>query len=119
LCGDLPGAQAALPFRLADLAVLVVPEAAEYVRVVEQHADASGEFLPHQSIDALVPVQRAQLFQKRAKGFLFGQTQALVDFRGVGGVEGNPQENEAPVRVLGLLGRSEERRVGKEWRSRW
>lgn len=49
---------------LVDLSALVIPEALEYIRVVQQHADAAGELLPDQCVDAFAPVQRAELFQE-------------------------------------------------------
>src|SRR5690606_8428043 len=104
LCGFLAAGEALLPGGLVDLAALVIPEALEHVGVVQQHADAAGELLPDQRVDALFLIQRTKLLQEGLEGFLFRQPSPLVDLGGVGGVESDPEEDETAIEVIGLFG---------------
>ena len=60
------------PLLLGDLAVLMIPEALENVRVIQQHADASRKLGPDQFLYLPFAIQIAKLAQKGAEGFLFG-----------------------------------------------
>lgn len=100
----LSAVEALFPLRFGQMTFLVVPEAGEDVRIIQQDADGVRVGLPHQLADTLLAVQVAQLLQEAVEGGLFVEVDAVVDFRGVGGVEGDPQEDEAAVRVVVLFG---------------
>ena len=87
----------------ADLAILVIPETLKNVLIVQQHANASGKFRPHQFLNLSPLVQVAQLAKKGAEGFLLGKSIVLIDISRIGRVKGNPQENETAVGVVCLL----------------
>lgn len=82
----------------------MIPEALEHVGIVQQHADAAGELLPDQCIDAHFLIQRTKLLQEGLEGFLFRKPSLLVDLGGVGGVESDPEEDETAIEVIGLFG---------------
>lgn len=107
LCGTPTAGKTFGPLLLADLAVLVFPEALEHEGVVEQCANAAGELGPDQVLDQVGRIEGAQLVQERLERRLLGKTVLLIDVGGVRGVEGNPQENETPIDILGLLGTAE------------
>jgi len=104
LGGALTAGEAGFPGGPADLAALVIQEALEHVRIIQQHGDAAGELLPHQCVDTLTLVQRAELFQKSLEGLLLREALALVTLCGIGRIEGDPQEDEATVEIVRLLG---------------
>ncbi len=56
--------KALLPFGCIDAAALVLPKHLIHVGVVEQNANAPRKLAPDQPVDALVPVQIAELLQK-------------------------------------------------------
>lgn len=99
MSGSLAAGETGFPGAFVNLAALVIPEALEHVLVIQQRADAAGKFLPDQRIDALLLVQQAEFFQKGLEGLLLRETLPIVDLAGIGGVEGDPQEDEATVEV--------------------
>lgn len=74
---------------MAELTVLIVPEALKHKRVVQQHPDVARESLPDQFLKRVPLIQFAQFVEENLEGFLFAEAQAFVNFRGVGGVEGD------------------------------
>lgn len=100
----LRAVEALLPFGLGEPAVPVLPEQVEDIGIVEQGADAGGEFLPDEAVDQLIPVEVAELLEEVHERGLVGGPLAVVGFLGVGGIEGDPQEDEAAIGVLRLLG---------------
>src|SRR5690606_14097286 len=71
---------------------------------VQQHANVAGKLLPDQCVDALGLVQCAELLQKGLEGFLLGEPLLIINLSGVSRVEGDPQEDEAAIKVFGLFG---------------
>jgi hypothetical protein len=92
-CSPTAG-KALSPLLLADLAVLVIPEALKYEGVVQQRANAARELGPDQVLDQVGSVERTEFVQERLERGLLGKTVLLVDIGCVGGVEGDPQEDK-------------------------
>ena len=92
------------PLLLADLAVLVIPEALEHEGVVQQRADAARELGPDQILDQVDSVERTEFVQERLERGLFGKAVLFVNIGGVGRIEGDPQEDKTPIDIVSLLG---------------
>lgn len=100
----LAAGQAFLPGGGIDLAALEAPERFKDIRVVQQDADGAAKGVPHQIVEPPVGVQPMQLVQKGAKAVLLGQALLGWNVLRIGGVEGNPQKDEAGVGVVALRG---------------
>lgn len=93
-----------LPFVFIYPAALELPKQMKNVGVVEQRADAAGELFPDQIVDALADVEVAELLKKGCERSLVGRAVTVVEFLGIGSIEGDPQKYEFAVHVIGLLG---------------
>ena len=102
LRGLASGREPRLPVLAAGQAVLMIPVGLEDEAVVEQHANPTGIAAPDQLVEAVVAVQLAQALQELAKQRTLGHAH-LAQVVGVGGVEGDPQEDEAAIVVIALL----------------
>ncbi|MNC21066.1 hypothetical protein D3C81_1627980 [compost metagenome] len=51
----------------------------------------------------MLGVQRTKFLQESLECLLFGQSMLLINIGGIGSVESDPEEDEAPVNVLCLF----------------
>ena len=75
--------QPLFPLGFAYLAAVIIPEALQHKRGVQQYADTARELLPDQLLDMLVFIQVAQFLQKAFEGLLFGEATIVIDFSGI------------------------------------
>src|SRR5690554_4905782 len=94
--------KACFPVLAAGQTVLVVPVGLEDVAVVEQHADRPGVAAPNQLVEVVVAIQLTQALQELSQQPTLGHAH-LAQVVGVGGIEGDPQEDEAAILVIALL----------------
>ena len=71
-CCFFPTGKTIFPLFFADFSALMIPEALEDIRVVQQHPDAAGELGPNEILDVVGCIERAQLFEKGFEGFPLG-----------------------------------------------
>jgi hypothetical protein len=105
------------PVVLTDLAGLAIPKALKYIRVVQQGSNGFRILIPQQAFySPAVFIQGTQLLDEQSEEFLLAQTKSLVEIRRVGRVEGDPQEDELAILVIGQLGplQPAERAVGAQ-----
>ena len=100
VCRDLRARETGLPLRFADLAVVIIPKGLIDEAVVQQQSDRTGKLCPDEVVQDVTLVEVYQLLQEVLKYFLFGGALLVADVIGVGGVEGNPQEDKFSVLVL-------------------
>ena len=92
------------PLLFTDPATLELPKQMKNVGVVEQRADAAGELLPDQVVNALAGVEIAEFLEKSCERDLVGRAVTVVKFLRVSSIEGDPQKDEFAVHILRLLG---------------
>ena len=108
LCQGMPGrtvggTESRLPVVSAVEAVEMVPVGLEDEFLIEQHADGTGVLFPDHACQAFPLVQLSKPLEEEAEQPGLRQT-VLTHLVGVGRVEGDPQEDEAPVLVIATLG---------------
>jgi len=106
--GDLALArrQMPLPSLMAGHAVLLVPERREHVFVGQQRADLLREPLPHRFVDAVRRVQQDELLEIALERITLAGLGGKI--ARIGGIEADPQQDEAHVGVVRLRHRPAE-----------
>lgn len=99
--------EAILPVRIPGHAILVRPEGREYIAITKQKSHLVREAAPHQSIDAIVAVEVDERLEEKLKP-LSVAADFGINLRGVGGIEGNPQKDEADIGIILFLARPAE-----------